>query len=124
MYRTRLIQLREMLESIPDERINLIHWRSKYSLTDTELFTECNTTACLLGWACAYPPFKAQGLEYKHGVPCYKEHINIAAAKEFFYLTLSEAEELFCPRKGINFLLLSGETAKNYCLKQLDKLLA
>lgn len=61
----RIRTLYAVMAGIPAEKVNLGTWRS--SMQTNELLESCGTTGCAVGWACAYPPFQAQGLDYWYG---------------------------------------------------------
>jgi len=71
MIRTDLLEtLKEFLKSIPAERFNLLFWRNKsvktgLFISDMELYTDCGTSACAMGWAAALPEFKEAGLSFE-----------------------------------------------------------
>lgn len=48
----RLLQLADLLESLPPKRFDYTKWASA---VDTLTTPECKTTACALGWATAIP---------------------------------------------------------------------
>lgn len=63
MNRKRVQMLRNMMEGIPDDQVYLQSWYAQEG-------KPCNTIACLLGWACIYPPFVRSGLKKSpHGFP-------------------------------------------------------
>jgi hypothetical protein len=104
----RLRTLYAVLDGIPDRKLKLNSWRNYRGEAwgqhpDDVLFYECNTTACAVGWACAYPPFKEQGLSFTGG-PRYREeesshevYTDWEAVEEFFSLTSDEATDIFHP---------------------------
>lgn len=109
----RLRDLYAMIVGIPERKIYLGVWRTgKFdkadgapdAITAHEAAHDCGSTACAVGWACAYPKFQEQGLRfhratYGYDVPVFTEHQtryqNFAAVQEFFGLTLHEAHGLF-----------------------------
>lgn len=115
MNKERLLLLAEKMESLPkhagfdlrewiwiedededgyDDAIdNIISAMSTPKSFDTLL--ECGTTCCAVGWACAMPEFKLQGLGYCGVGPTFNNKYGWAAVSEFFDITTLEAEGLF-----------------------------
>jgi hypothetical protein len=102
----RLRTLYAVLDGIPDRKLKLNSWRNYRgeawgTRADEVLFHACHTAACAVGWACAYPPFKEQGLSFLRGLPFYREevysHEGWDAVEEFFSLTSDEATDIFHP---------------------------
>lgn len=60
MNRERVQMLRDMMEGVPEERINL---QSRYTIRPAQWpIVDCRTIACIGGWAQLYPPFIAMGI--------------------------------------------------------------
>jgi hypothetical protein len=103
----RLRTLYAVMHGLPDERVNLMEWRrlnyrSSPGIKDTTLlYGSCGTVACAVGWACAYPAFKKQGLAYDGLGPTYKQgldkYYDWVAVKKFFEVSDEEASYLFTP---------------------------
>jgi len=104
----RLKTLYQVMGGIPNSVINMDNWRndqfcgnpSDETLIDAaKTDPGCGTTACALGWACAYPTFKRAGLRWgKYGLaPQYKDKTDFEAGAAFFGITEGEAEALFSP---------------------------
>jgi len=105
MYLNRLITLYRMLDGIPDERVNLRYWRYDQDESDKHLLHGCGSMACVIGWACAYPPFKALGLRYVEagccGHPEFHDEYGMAAAARFFDIREVQATHLFTAGESI-----------------------
>lgn len=79
-----------VLPTVNEEDFDLAQWK-------------CKTTACAVGYACLYEPFKDEGLRlveshYKTPtvlIPSYEDCIGMGAAAKFFGLSIIEAEHLF-----------------------------
>lgn len=101
MNKERLKHLVEILKDLPEEKLDLTSWRRSEKSTyvnDEELHT-CGTTACVVGWACADPLFKAQGLSYSGIEPKYVieggKVTGWEAVTEFFGISDYQASHLF-----------------------------
>lgn len=100
----RLRELYAMLTGVPKERFGLNFWRTNnvnyHEVDDVSLLQDCGTAGCAMGWACAYPLFKEQGLQYGfdgNAKPHFNGRSGYRAASEFFAITPREAEWLFSP---------------------------
>lgn len=101
----RLHELYAMVAGIPAERINLSAWRRNpvrgaLRVSDGEMLNDCGTLGCAVGWACAYPPFKRQGLGWANSNPTFKDAMgnvweNWNAVEEFFGVQHDMARYLF-----------------------------
>ena len=116
MNKHRLLILADALETrIPQERFDLANWRydldfvrdesdSDYEsrasdVSDDGLLHGCGTTGCAVGWACALPEFKAEGLSW-NGTPALAidgviRQTSWVAVEMFFDLTYDQAHKLF-----------------------------
>lgn len=89
----RLRDLYAIMAGIPDDVVDLDTWRQcNY---DDERLKSCGTTACAVGWACAYPGFQAEGLFYDGCGPRFAVLESWSAVEAFFGLSAEEAEDLF-----------------------------
>jgi hypothetical protein len=91
----RLRELYAMLAGVPDERFHLHSWREGGLSNEVLLSEGCGTAACAVGWACAYPPFKAQGLSFDRAWPTFEHRAGWDAVMAFFELRVHQAERLF-----------------------------
>lgn len=101
----RLRTLYAYFSGIPAERVNLRAWRENENSWDNDVSTrsllhDCGSNGCILGWACAIPEFRAQGLGYQHltgrdAGPRYRGLSGFRAGEAFFGITPSEATKLF-----------------------------
>lgn len=84
----RMRTLYAMLAGIPMDAIDLYYWRDGYDQTDHALLHNCDSIACAIGWACAYPPFVAEGLRWDNffNTPAYQSTTNWTAISDFFHL--------------------------------------
>lgn len=97
----RLTILAKFLETVPDDKLNMLSWRNNVAKNDVEvsdedLIHDCNTTACAMGWACTIPEFKEAGLTYSvHGgcVVFYMKKPN--SFTEVQYTAYEAAQKLF-----------------------------
>jgi hypothetical protein len=96
----RLGTLYAMLGGIPDIQVDLYDWR--FGSFNIKKPNSCGTVACALGWACAYPPFNAQGLYWHARAECPAltvKHIcdfsGWPAVANFFGMSRHVAETLF-----------------------------
>ena len=66
----KLEQLQAFSRTLPQERVNMNHWRSRNGeyahVEDCQLGTECGTAACILGWMTADAFYKSEGWSAKH----------------------------------------------------------
>lgn len=65
-----------VMRGVPDEAVDLRHWRRNSTHTNEQLLANvgsnalgCGTAACAVGWACAYPEFNKQGLTWVDHMP-------------------------------------------------------
>jgi hypothetical protein len=76
--------------------LQLRHWRVGEEQGDLALLNNaCGTAACAVGWACVYPPFKAQGLGRYGSGPEFNSEVSWAATMAFFEVDDYEAQSLF-----------------------------
>jgi hypothetical protein len=128
----RLRTLYSMMAGIPSEAIDMDDWRRTETgpwrragdscLTDDKLLKGCGTAACALGYAAAYPEFKAQGLHYDLGgyrpAPVFNGRGGFDAGVAFFGLNREESWELFKKVQST-----SGKSHKQVFLQRLRALL-
>lgn len=134
----RLRELYAMLIGLPTGQFDLNVWRrsvvktgvsllSTTKVTDRQLLeNECGAVACAIGWACAYPPFKAEGLRFKIGrnlgLPSFKKgrsfQSSFRGVEKFFGLSSDEALWLFAPESYYRL----DRTAKHVCARVLELL--
>lgn len=118
----RLRTLYSVIAGIPSKVIEMDRWRvgphqensdKKFIRSAVKTITkneksnpyDCGTSACALGWACAYPEFKAQGLKFKNGSPSFREasvdswgwQDGFEVGSKFFGISHTEASHLFVP---------------------------
>ena len=105
----RLTLLYGLIDGLHESNINMIAWRTNGTnavITDDELIEaakshDCGTTACALGWAAAYPPFKTMGLSYRdREFYVGEQHFSgdgYEAAAVFFDICHGTALDLFGP---------------------------
>jgi hypothetical protein len=106
----RLLKVARILDSVPEEKFDLRHWkRSPFPWEP-----ECGTVACAVGWAASDPGFKRAGLSvsmdrYGAGEIWFRKHLeglqenllgknaflNWEAVTEFFGISRDEAFGLF-----------------------------
>lgn len=94
----RLRTLYAVLNGLPESKVNVSTWRvanGRNDVSDDLLLHSCGTTGCAVGWACAYPPFQAEGLEFMSGMPYFKGRNAWDAVIEFFEINISEAMFMF-----------------------------
>lgn len=95
-----------VMRGVPDEAVDLRHWRRNGTHTNEQLLANvgpnalgCGTAACAVGWACAYPEFNKQGLTYVDRMPTLRlrgqQHNNWEAVFRFFGVNQNEAFFLF-----------------------------
>jgi hypothetical protein len=128
----RLKTLYQVIGGIPSAVIDMDSWRNNANFgdpDDKELIKSaksernCGTTACALGWACAYPTFKRAGLRWDTwmSTPAYKNETDFAGGGLFFGITEGQAEALFSPTYGLG---LDKRTEQKYVfLKRLRRLM-
>ena len=108
----RLAQLAVYLRHVPKERFQMASWAEGKPFCGVMDPPEaehpkpaCGTTACAMGWATTYPPFRKAGLKMEwdlndktglgDGVIQYKDEDGFHAARAFFNLPKDHAEYLF-----------------------------
>lgn len=89
-----------MLSGIPDERLVWSDWREGptdtfYVVTDENLLGHSDSRAHPVGWACAYPEFRKQGLHFYRGCPKYLDKIGWRAVAVFFDFAPSDIRCVF-----------------------------
>ena len=110
MNRERVQMLRDMMEGIPESRINLSEFTNRRNNPH-----DCQTIACIGGWAGMYPPFKEQGFVTENdGLPHLEGVVGIYACIVFF-----EADSKTFFRR----LPHETGTDKQIALRRLDALL-
>lgn len=104
MNKIRLAILADFLDSVPPKKFNLESWRDSNSPFENRsdealLDTDCGTTGCAIGYACAIPELKAEGLSWQNGrwqnTPQYKNYSGWIAVEEFFDISNEVATALF-----------------------------
>lgn len=117
IYIERLRTLYSVMAGIPSLVIEMDDWRfgdyeddDKKFIKSAAMFVnkenthfDCGTAACALGWACAYPEFKKQGLKYEGGSPtfpgvqedCFGFTDGFEVGSKFFGISYVEAYDLF-----------------------------
>lgn len=92
----RLRTLYAMLAGIPAAKINLRYWRSDQQSSRSNVHA-CDTTACMVGFATAFPDFVDQGLSWNthHGLPRFHGFIGFDAVEKFFGINYDDARALF-----------------------------
>lgn len=116
----RLTILAKFLETVQDNKLDMLSWRSNdseksYEVFDNDLIHDCNTTACAMGWACTIPEFKEAGLSYSTilGTVVYyqkrpnsfseRQYTAYDAAQKFFDLKdYTTATYLFSPLRYVS----------------------
>lgn len=106
----RLKTLADFLKTIPTTRFNLSTWRNDTSedydgeefISNLELKSNCNTTACAIGWAGVIPEFISAGFSIRQEengceVPCFGRLEEWSAVEEFFDLIPEQARYFFSP---------------------------
>jgi len=86
LYRTRLLGLCRVLESVEDDAFDLRDWARNGS---------CNSVACAVGWAIRDDWFGEQGLTREGRSPAYGGLTGWKAVRAFFGLSRDEAFHLF-----------------------------
>lgn len=122
----RLRKLYAMMSGIPAKKVEMDMWRQSddfegKSITDQALIGRCDTHACLLGWASAYPEFKEAGLSAdKFGWPLFQSHEGGQdSGAAFFGLTYDQADFLFSASGDFD----NGKSQKQIALDRLAALL-
>ncbi len=106
MHIERMKMLYAMLAGIPTKHLNLIQWRDSndgMSVSNQRLIRDtrehaCGTTACAVGWACAYPPFQVEGLRWSTAeyapvlLTPYGTSYRWIAVRQFFGLTEKQSD--------------------------------
>lgn len=93
----RLLQLADFLETrVPESKFDMQWWiRDKDDLLrlpdPAELFEECGTSACALGWTAVL----FEGWSFEGQAPAFNNSWGWAAAMKFFGLTYMDAETIF-----------------------------
>lgn len=109
MHIQRLTTLVALLATVPPEKFDMTNWRQETQdddgggpnlgeslLTDKKLRDPgCGTSGCAVGWACALPAFKRQGLKWSDGTPAFNGYRGWSAVTEFFELGREQADRLF-----------------------------
>lgn len=100
MNKTRLLLLADALETrVPADHFDLREWREGddgRNVSDGDLLNhECGTVACAVGWACALPEFKAEGLSYDGAMPDFKGSTHFCAVNDFFEIGYAGSRHLF-----------------------------
>lgn len=94
----RLRTLYAIMGGVPDEKVDMDNWRAGAWEDSALIDTDCRTSACAVGWACAYPEFKAQGLSFD-GAPLLitgrRRVGGWGAVEAFFGLDDEESSRLF-----------------------------
>lgn len=107
----RLRELYSMLWGVPKESLDLGSWRTiKHKGATSRNFLQkatqpgCGTTACAVGWACAYPPFQAQGLGFSDSTPVTgrgsQVRSNWNSVQSFFEISFDDAFFIFSRHAG------------------------
>lgn len=92
----RLTLLADFLMEVPVKQFEMFAWRAGRDCDDETLMQhKCGTSACAVGWACAMPEFKAEGLHYALNGPVYGPDDAWNAVRMFFGLQYHEATALF-----------------------------
>ena len=110
----RLRELYALVDGVPSVRFSMSSWRrnpygkQRYrvgyvtAVSDEALLTDKDSCGCAVGWACAYPPFIAQGLSFggldsksPPTQPWFDDLAGIEAAVKFFGLSSGEGYNLF-----------------------------
>lgn len=83
----------EIIEAIPEERLNLQNWIAR------RFDPECSTICCAAGWLARDPEMQASGLSVgSYGAPIFRGFAEYYALAAFFCISLYDAEVLFHPR--------------------------
>jgi len=122
----RLQTLRDVIAATPDEAVELDRWQRESPM--------CGTIACVLGWACAVPEFKAEGLHLAptstfDKAPWYDGACEYLAGAKFFDMEYYDARKLFSYRgvlwddDGEGYGHADDRTDKQVALDRLDHML-
>lgn len=104
MNKERLNKLADFLDTVPERKFDLDTWRVNAdgkevfdeSTDDEQLLNfDCGTSGCAIGWACAMPEFKAQGLTWGLWGPTVPNYDGWDAVMDFFDLKRADATYLF-----------------------------
>lgn len=103
MNKERLLRLADFLQIVPEEKFDLEEWTNVDTLEKMPELTgkTCESTACAVGWASAIPEFKEIGFHFElnedqeYLIPVWGDHKNWDAVREFFGLSIGQAEKLF-----------------------------
>lgn len=100
MNREALSQLKRVLSSIPQTKLNMSGWATN-PIEGPATSVTCNTTCCAAGWAGLDPWFISQGFclqplsDYRILAPSWKTLKSWEATKGFFQLEDWEVEHIF-----------------------------
>jgi hypothetical protein len=99
MNKERLTILANFLDTVPVRKFNLESWRdsdSPFSNRSDEALLDpaCGTTGCAIGYACAIPELKAEGLSWQN-TPQYKNYSGWIAVQKFFDISDEVSTALF-----------------------------
>jgi len=143
----RLRTLYSMMAGIPARVVYMSVWRSEHAnegyannrMPDEKLLEQsvqqlahdvndenhlCNTAACAIGWATAYPEFKEAGLHMDiAGHPAFGNYENWEAIGSFFGISENEASQLFAPTNWRENNQIPSKNQKDIFLARLRKLL-
>jgi len=103
----RLLYLAQFLRTLPRKKFNYDNWVGWDWEGKPDL--SCGTSACALGWATTLPRFRRLGLrlnEKSFAVVNVKTGIkrSISVAMDTFFLTEEEANYLFIPQDGEQYV--------------------
>jgi hypothetical protein len=103
MNKKRLLILANFLDNVPYKKFDLSEWRdsdSPFSNRSDEALLDpaCGTTGCAIGYACAIPELKAEGLDWQI-VPQYKTYSSWLAVQKFFDISDEASQVLFSESK-------------------------
>lgn len=96
--------LEKGLRKVNTKRFDLYYWRVGKGrnvdmfIPDGHLLNpRCRSTGCAIGWACAMPEFREQGLWFdpSNFKPRYNGSVGFGACMELFNISLSQAYYLF-----------------------------
>lgn len=143
----RLRTLYSMMAGIPARVVYMSFWRSEHAragyatnrMGDKKLFEQsvqqlvhdvnnenhlCNTAACAIGWATAYPEFKEAGFHMDEtGHPTFGNYNNWEAIGNFFGISENEASQLFAPTSWRENNQIPSKNQKDIFLMRLRILL-
>lgn len=97
-YIERIRELYAMLSGVPEDRVSLLNWREGPDdsvVSDARLLKDCGTVACIGGWACAYPKFKAVGLRTYLGDPVFDGFYSMSGIARFLGIDCDSARAIF-----------------------------